>query len=57
MNSYAILAARWCLAELQAKRLDLIMQCKENTAEFKNIIESIADIEKHIDFCEGLTND
>lgn len=54
MNSYAILAARWCLVELQAKRLDLIMKGKEDTPEFKNVIVSIADIEKHIDFCEGL---
>ena len=53
MNSYAILAARWVLVELQAKRLDLIMQSKKNTAEFKNVIKSIADIEAHIDFCEG----
>ena len=57
MNSYAILAARWCLVELQAKRLNLICEGKENTAEFQNVIKSIADIEKHIDFCEGLTND
>tara|TARA_R100000278_G_scaffold118611_1_gene99344 strand:+ start:376 stop:546 length:171 start_codon:yes stop_codon:yes gene_type:complete len=54
MNSYAILAARWCLVELQAKRLDLIMQGKEDTPEFQNVIKSIADIEAHIDFCEGL---
>ena len=57
MNSYAITAARWVLVELQAKRLDLIIQGKENTAEFKNVIKSIADVESHIDFCEGLTND
>lgn len=57
MNSYAILAARWVLVELNAKRLDLVMQGKENTAEFQNVIKSIADIEKHIDFCEGLTNE
>tara|TARA_R100000353_G_scaffold1449_1_gene2205 strand:- start:800 stop:973 length:174 start_codon:yes stop_codon:yes gene_type:complete len=57
MNSYAILAARWCLVELQAKRLNLICEGKENTAEFQNVIKSIADIEKHIDFCEGLTNE
>ena len=57
MNSYAITAARWVLVELQAKRLDLIIQGKENTAEFQNVIKSIADVETHIDFCEGLTND
>lgn len=57
MNSYAILAARWVLVELNAKRLDLVMQGKEDTPEFKDVIKSIADIEKHIDFCEGLTND
>ena len=57
MNSYAITAARWVLVELQAKRLDLIIQGKENTAEFQNVIKSIADVESHIDFCEGLTND
>ena len=53
MNSYAILAARWVLVELQGKRLDLLLQGKEDTPEFKNVIKSIADIEKHIDFCEG----
>ena len=57
MNSYAILAARWVLVELNAKRLDLVMQGKENTPECKNVIKSIADVEAHIDFCEGLTND
>lgn len=57
MNSYAISAARWCLVELQAKRLNLICEGKENTGEFQDVIKSIADIESHIDFCEGLTND
>ena len=54
MNSYAILAARWVLVELNAKRLDLVMQGKEDTPECKNVIKSIADVEAHIDFCEGL---
>ena len=57
MNSYAILAARWVLVELNAKRLDLVMQGKEDPPECKNVIKSIADVEAHIDFCEGLTND
>jgi len=53
MNSYAITAARWVLVELQAKRLDLFCQNKENTIEFKSLNDQIKDIEAHIEFCEG----
>ena len=56
-NSYAITAARWSLWECQKKRLNLLSTLNYDETELASINKTIRDLEAHIDFCEGLTNE
>ena len=56
-NSYALTAARWSLWECQKKRLNLLSTPKYDETELASINKTIRDLEKHIDWVEGLTNE